>query len=138
MDLSMEPHLVSHGEYPHLVAHNGPVCSPPLPSPSPSTTSSSSQAQVANANPSMTRQQSLPQQLNCGQGAGGNMPAFQPFFFTSTFPVNVQGKDGRHTALAVDVVLLMLCDVCLSLMLWCSSIDFSQQQSFFGANPIAC
>ncbi|XP_052375971.1 ankyrin repeat domain-containing protein 40 [Oncorhynchus keta] len=56
----------------------------------PSTTSSSSQAQVANANPSMTRQQSLPQQLNCGQGAGGNMPAFQPFFFTSTFPVNVQ------------------------------------------------
>lgn len=98
MDISMEPHLVNHGEYPHSVAHNGAVCSPPLPSPSPSTTSSSSQAQVANANPSMTRQQSLPQQLNCGQGAGGNMPAFQPFFFTSTFPVNVQGKDGRHTA----------------------------------------
>ncbi|XP_020328142.2 ankyrin repeat domain-containing protein 40-like [Oncorhynchus kisutch] len=90
MDISMEPHLVNHGEYPHSVAHNGAVCSPPLPSPSPSTTSSSSQAQVANANPSMTRQQSLPQQLNCGQGAGGNMPAFQPFFFTSTFPVNVQ------------------------------------------------
>ena len=95
MDLSVEPHLVNHGEYPYSVTHNGPVCSSALPSPSPSTTSSGSQAQVANANastnPSITRQQSVPQQLNCGQTAGGPMPAFQPFFFTSTFPVNVQG-----------------------------------------------
>ncbi|KAJ7989692.1 hypothetical protein DPEC_G00307170 [Dallia pectoralis] len=88
MDLSIEPHLANHGEYTHPVGRNGPVCSPPLASPPPST--GGSQAQVANANPSMTRQQSVQQQLNCGQGAGGNMPAFQPFFFTSTFPVNVQ------------------------------------------------
>ncbi|XP_034151025.1 LOW QUALITY PROTEIN: ankyrin repeat domain-containing protein 40 [Esox lucius] len=73
-----------------LGGRSGPVCSPPLASPSPSNGSSGSQAQVANANPSMTRQQSVPQQLNCGQGAGGNVAAFQPFFFTSTFPVNVQ------------------------------------------------
>uniref|UniRef100_A0AAY5L0E4 Ankyrin repeat domain 40 n=1 Tax=Esox lucius TaxID=8010 RepID=A0AAY5L0E4_ESOLU len=78
MDLSMEPHLVNHGDYTHSVGRSGPVCSPPLASP------------MANANPSMTRQQSVPQQLNCGQGAGGNVAAFQPFFFTSTFPVNVQ------------------------------------------------
>lgn len=90
MDLSVEPHLVNHGEYPYSVTHNGPVCSPPLPSPSPNTTSSGSQAQVANANPSMARQPSVPQQLSCGQASGGPMPAFQPFFFTSTFPVNVQ------------------------------------------------
>ncbi|XP_062308663.1 ankyrin repeat domain-containing protein 40 isoform X3 [Osmerus eperlanus] len=94
MDLSVEPHLVNHGEYPYSVTYNGPVCSSALPSPSPSTTSSGSQAQGANANastnPSITRQQSVPQQLNCGQTAGGPMPAFQPFFFTSTFPVNVQ------------------------------------------------
>lgn len=90
MELSVEPHLMNHAEYPHsAVAHNGSVCSPPLPSPSPSTTSGGSQAQMANANPSMSRQPSIPQQLSCGQ-SGGPMPAFQPFFFTSTFPVNVQ------------------------------------------------
>uniref|UniRef100_A0AAZ3R953 Ankyrin repeat domain 40 n=1 Tax=Oncorhynchus tshawytscha TaxID=74940 RepID=A0AAZ3R953_ONCTS len=76
MDISMEPHLVNHGST-HTRWPIMGLCAL-LPS------------QVANANPSMTRQQSLPQQLNCGQGAGGNMPAFQPFFFTSTFPVNVQ------------------------------------------------
>ncbi|KAM4598730.1 ankyrin repeat domain-containing protein 40 [Polymixia lowei] len=91
MDLSVEPHLVNHADYPHAVAHNGAVCSPPLASPSPSTASSGSQVQapVASTNPTMSRQQSIPQQLSCGQ-AGGPMPAFQPFFFTSTFPVNVQ------------------------------------------------
>lgn len=92
MDLSVEPHLVNHADYPHAVAHNGTMCSPPLPSPSPSLASSSGsqvQAPVASANPTMSRQQSMPQQLSYGQ-AGGPMPAFQPFFFTSTFPVNVQ------------------------------------------------
>lgn len=94
MDLSVEPHLVNHADYPHAVAHNGTMCSPPLASPSPSLASSSGsqvQAPVASANPTMSRQQSIPQQLSCGQ-AGGPMPAFQPFFFTSTFPVNVQGE----------------------------------------------
>ncbi|KAG9327986.1 hypothetical protein JZ751_017011 [Albula glossodonta] len=40
----------------------------------------------------VTRQQAVPQPLSCAQagGAGGAVPAFQPFFFTSTFPVNVQ------------------------------------------------
>ncbi|XP_031728140.1 ankyrin repeat domain-containing protein 40 [Anarhichas minor] len=92
MDLSVEPHLANHADYPHAVAHNGTVCSPPLASPSPSLASSSGsqvQAPVANANPTMSRQQSIPQQLSYGQ-AGGPMAAFQPFFFTSTFPVNVQ------------------------------------------------
>lgn len=95
-DVSVEPRLVSHGEYPYPVAHNGPVRSPPLHAPGPGTTSSSSsQAQAANANasanPSLSRQQSLPPQLSCGQGGAGAVPApaFQPFFFTSTFPVNV-------------------------------------------------
>ncbi|KAM8843957.1 ankyrin repeat domain-containing protein 40 [Spinachia spinachia] len=79
--------LVNHGDYLPAGTHNGAVCSPPLASPS----SSGSQVQgpVATANPAMSRQQSLPQQLNCGQ-AGGPVAAFQPFFFTSTFPVNVQ------------------------------------------------
>ncbi|KAK2833585.1 hypothetical protein Q5P01_017474 [Channa striata] len=92
MDVSVEPHLVNHTDYPHVVAHNGTMCSPPLASPSPSLTSSSGnqvQAPVASANPTMSRQQSIPQQLSYSQ-ASGPMPAFQPFFFTSTFPVNVQ------------------------------------------------
>ncbi|KAK5856434.1 hypothetical protein PBY51_008030 [Eleginops maclovinus] len=92
MDLSVEPHLVNHAEYPHAVSHNGTMCSPPLASPSPSLTSSSGsqvQAPVPSSNPSMSRQQSISQQLNYSQ-FGGPMPAFQPFFFTSTFPVNVQ------------------------------------------------
>ncbi|XP_071769104.2 ankyrin repeat domain-containing protein 40 [Centroberyx gerrardi] len=92
MDLSVEPHLVNHADYPHAVAHNGAVCSPPLASPSPSPASSSGsqvQAPVASTNPTVNRQQSIPQQLSYGQ-AGGPLPAFQPFFFTSTFPVNVQ------------------------------------------------
>lgn len=94
MDLSVEPHLVNHADYPHAVAHNGTMCSPPLASPSPSLASNSGsqvQAPVASANPTMSRQQSISQQLSYGQ-AGGPMPAFQPFFFTSTFPVNVQGE----------------------------------------------
>lgn len=92
MDLSVEPHLINHADYPHAVAHNGTMCSPPLASPSPSLASSSGsqvQAQVPSANPTMSRQQSIPQQLGYSQ-AGGSLPAFQPFFFTSTFPVNVQ------------------------------------------------
>ncbi|KAM9394082.1 ankyrin repeat domain-containing protein 40 [Pholidichthys leucotaenia] len=90
MDLSVEPHLVNHADYPHVVAHNGTVCSPPLTSPSPNLASGSQvPAPVASANPTMSRQQSIPQQLSYNQ-AGGPMPAFQPFFFTSTFPVNVQ------------------------------------------------
>ncbi|XP_029364254.1 ankyrin repeat domain-containing protein 40 [Echeneis naucrates] len=92
MDLSVEPHLVNHADYPHMVAHNGTMCSPPLASPSPTMAGSSGsqvQAPVASANPTMNRQQSIPQQLSYSQ-AGGPMPAFQPFFFTSTFPVNVQ------------------------------------------------
>uniref|UniRef100_H3D517 Ankyrin repeat domain 40 n=1 Tax=Tetraodon nigroviridis TaxID=99883 RepID=H3D517_TETNG len=47
------------------------------------------QAPVAGPNPAMSRQQSIPQQLGHSQ-PGGAVPAFQPFFFTSTFPVNVQ------------------------------------------------
>lgn len=92
MDLSVEPHLVNHADYPHTVAHNGTMCSPPLASQSPGLGGSSTgqvQAPVASANPTMSRQQSIPQQLSYSQ-AGGSMPAFQPFFFTSTFPVNVQ------------------------------------------------
>ncbi|CAN9505285.1 unnamed protein product [Ophioblennius macclurei] len=92
MDLSVEPHLVNHADYPHAVAHNGTVCSPPLASPSPSMAANGGgqvQAPVASANPAVSRQQSIPQQLGYGS-AGGAMPAFQPFFFTSTFPVNVQ------------------------------------------------
>uniref|UniRef100_A0A3Q2UGW8 Ankyrin repeat domain 40 n=1 Tax=Fundulus heteroclitus TaxID=8078 RepID=A0A3Q2UGW8_FUNHE len=92
MDLSVEPHLVNHADYPHMVAHNGTVSSPPLASPRPGLTGSSGgqvQAPVASTNPTMSRQQSIPQQLSYNQ-ANGPMPAFQPFFFTSTFPVNVQ------------------------------------------------
>ncbi|XP_035253815.1 ankyrin repeat domain-containing protein 40 [Anguilla rostrata] len=48
---------------------------------------SESRPQVANT--AVARQQPIPQQFNCAQ-AGGSVPAFQPFFFTSTFPVNVQ------------------------------------------------
>ncbi|KAF4115568.1 ankyrin repeat domain-containing protein 40 [Onychostoma macrolepis] len=84
MELSSETHHTNHCEFthPHPIAQNGPVC-PTLPSPS----GSSGQPQVPSA--SVTRQQSIPQQINCSQ-LGGSMPAFQPFFFTSTFPVNVQ------------------------------------------------
>ncbi|XP_047428547.1 ankyrin repeat domain-containing protein 40 [Mugil cephalus] len=92
MDLSVEPHLVNHADYAHTAAHNGAVCSPPLASPGPGLASnggSQVQAPVASSNPAVSRQQSIPQQLNYSQ-AGGPMPAFQPFFFTSTFPVNVQ------------------------------------------------
>ncbi|XP_054614519.1 ankyrin repeat domain-containing protein 40 [Dunckerocampus dactyliophorus] len=87
VDLSVEPHLVNHA-----VPHNGAVCSPPLASPSPALACSGGsqvQAPVANANPAVNRQQSVPQQIGYSQ-PGGPLPAFQPFFFTSTFPVNVQ------------------------------------------------
>lgn len=85
MELSSETHHTNHCEFTHAhpIAQNGPVC-PALPSPG----GSSSQTQVPNA--TVTRQPSIPQQINCSQ-LGGSMPAFQPFFFTSTFPVNVQG-----------------------------------------------
>ncbi|XP_069576903.1 ankyrin repeat domain-containing protein 40 [Brachyistius frenatus] len=92
MDVSIEPHLVNHADYTHAVAHNGTMCSPPLASPCPSLASnggSQVQAPVASTNPTVSRQQSIPQQLSYSQ-ASGPMPAFQPFFFTSTFPVNVQ------------------------------------------------
>uniref|UniRef100_A0A3Q1BK48 Ankyrin repeat domain 40 n=1 Tax=Amphiprion ocellaris TaxID=80972 RepID=A0A3Q1BK48_AMPOC len=105
MDLSVEPHLINHTDYPHAVAHNGTMCSPPLASPSPGLASSSSsqvQAPVASTNPTVSRQQSIPQQLSYGQ-AGGPMPAFQPFFFTSTFPVNVQERS--HAGFSVELVL---------------------------------
>ncbi|XP_051988229.1 ankyrin repeat domain-containing protein 40 [Xyrauchen texanus] len=84
MELSTDTHLTNHCEFshPHTIAQNGPVC-PTLSSPSGST----SQPKVPNA--TITRQQSVPQQINCSQ-LGGSVPAFQPFFFTSTFPVNVQ------------------------------------------------
>lgn len=94
MDLSVEPHLINHADYQHATsAHNGAVCSPPLPSASSSSSSGGPvQAPVAAANPTMSRQQSIPQQLGHSQ-PGGAVPAFQPFFFTSTFPVNVQGEN---------------------------------------------
>lgn len=114
MDLSVEPHLVNHADYPHAVAHNGTMCSPPLASPSPSLASSSGsqvQAPVASANPAMSRQQSLPQQLSYGQ-AGGPMPAFQPFFFTSTFPVNVQGERVIMKGLSVGIIPSVALTVC--------------------------
>ncbi|XP_019744244.1 ankyrin repeat domain-containing protein 40 [Hippocampus comes] len=87
VDLSVEPHLVNHA-----VPHNGTMCSPSLASPSPSLACSNGsqvQAPVTNANPTVSRQQSVPQQIGYSQ-PGGPLPAFQPFFFTSTFPVNVQ------------------------------------------------
>ncbi|KAM9785014.1 ankyrin repeat domain-containing protein 40 [Syngnathus typhle] len=86
-DLSVEPHLVNHA-----VQHNGSVCSPPLASPGPGLACGNGaqvQAPVSNPNPAVSRQQSVPQQIGYSQ-AGGPLPAFQPFFFTSTFPVNVQ------------------------------------------------
>ncbi|CAG04114.1 unnamed protein product [Tetraodon nigroviridis] len=87
MDLSVEPHLINHADYQHATsAHNGAVCSPPLP---PAGGGGPVQAPVAGPNPAMSRQQSIPQQLGHSQ-PGGAVPAFQPFFFTSTFPVNVQ------------------------------------------------
>lgn len=96
MDLSVEPHLINHADYQHATsAHNGAVCSPPLPSASSSSSSGGGgpvQAPVAAANPTMSRQPSIPQQLGHSQ-PGGAVPAFQPFFFTSTFPVNVQGEN---------------------------------------------
>ncbi|KAG1967117.1 ankyrin repeat domain-containing protein 40 [Pimephales promelas] len=84
MELSSETHHTNHCEFTHAhpIAQNGPVC-PTLPSPG----GSSGQTQVPNT--TVTRQPSIPQQINCSQ-LGGSMPAFQPFFFTSTFPVNVQ------------------------------------------------
>uniref|UniRef100_A0A1A8E9K2 Ankyrin repeat domain 40 n=1 Tax=Nothobranchius kadleci TaxID=1051664 RepID=A0A1A8E9K2_NOTKA len=92
IDLSVEPHLIGHADYPHVVAHNGTVNSPSLAAACPGLASSSSsqvQAPVASTNPTMSRQQSIPHQLSYSQG-NAPMPAFQPFFFTSTFPVNVQ------------------------------------------------
>ncbi|CAL8270566.1 unnamed protein product [Lota lota] len=113
--LSVEPHLVNHADYPPHGVHNG-AAAPPRASPSPGAASSTSGSQVqapgAGPHPAVTRQPSVPQQLSCGPAAGGGamaagggamaagggamaagggaMPAFQPFFFTSTFPVNVQ------------------------------------------------
>ncbi|XP_066499102.1 ankyrin repeat domain-containing protein 40 [Hoplias malabaricus] len=83
MEVPPEMHHNNHSEYTHshTIAQNGPVC-PPLSSPGAGT------SQTPISNPAVTRQQSLPQQINCSQ-PGGSMPAFQPFFFTSTFPVNV-------------------------------------------------
>ncbi|XP_062389187.1 ankyrin repeat domain-containing protein 40 isoform X1 [Sardina pilchardus] len=72
IEISPEPH------HPHILAQNGTVC-PTVPSPG---ASSGQQAPIS-------RQQSIPQQLN-GPQAAGSMPAFQPFFFTSTFPVSCQ------------------------------------------------
>ncbi|MEQ2162274.1 hypothetical protein GOODEAATRI_018093 [Goodea atripinnis] len=92
MDLSVEPHLVNHADYSHMVAHNGTVSSPPLTSPRPGLSGNSGsqvQAPVASTTPTMSRQQSVSQHLSYNQ-ANGPMPAFQPLFFTSTFPVNVQ------------------------------------------------
>ncbi|XP_017277239.1 ankyrin repeat domain-containing protein 40 [Kryptolebias marmoratus] len=92
MDLSVEPHLVNHADYSHVVAHNGAVSSPPLAPTCPGLASNGGgqvQAPVGSTNPTMSRQPSISQQLSYSQG-NGPMPAFQPFFFTSTFPVNVQ------------------------------------------------
>lgn len=82
MELSSEPHHTNHCEFTHAhpIAQNGPVC------PSAST---SQPPQLPSA--TISRQQSIPPQINCSQ-ISGSMPAFQPFFFTSTFPVNVQGR----------------------------------------------
>ena len=88
MDLSSEP----PPDYPPHAVQNGAGCTPPRASPSPSS-GSQVQAPGPGVHPAMTRQPSVPQQLSSGPGGagGGAMPAFQPFFFTSTFPVNVQG-----------------------------------------------
>lgn len=79
MEVSPEVHHSNHNDYVHnhSISQNSPVC-PSLPSAS------------AGSNPTITRQQSLPHQLN-GSQPSGSMPAFQPFFFTSTFPVNIRG-----------------------------------------------
>ncbi|CAL9694019.1 unnamed protein product [Knipowitschia caucasica] len=87
MDLSVEPHL-NHIDLQHS-AHNGTAHSPPLAGPAPALPSNGGGVQVPSGTPGVSRQQSLPQQLTCSP-AGGPMAAFQPFFFTSTFPVNVQ------------------------------------------------
>ncbi|XP_012695202.2 ankyrin repeat domain-containing protein 40 [Clupea harengus] len=71
IEISPEPH------HPHLLAQNGAVC-PTVPSPG-----------ASSGQPPISRQPSIPQQLN-GPQAAGSMPAFQPFFFTSTFPVSCQ------------------------------------------------
>ncbi|XP_061702993.1 ankyrin repeat domain-containing protein 40 isoform X2 [Syngnathoides biaculeatus] len=84
VNLSVESHLVNHA-----MPHNGSVCSPPLASPSPGIACSSGSQVQAAANPTVSRQQSVPQQIGSSQ-SGGSLPPFQPFFFTSTFPVNVQ------------------------------------------------
>ncbi|XP_060748648.1 ankyrin repeat domain-containing protein 40 [Tachysurus vachellii] len=78
MEVSPEVHHSNHNDYVHnhSIAPNSPVC-PQLPSAS------------TGSNPTITRQQSVTHQLN-GSQPGGSMPAFQPFFFTSTFPVNVR------------------------------------------------
>ncbi|XP_069050541.1 ankyrin repeat domain-containing protein 40 isoform X1 [Lepisosteus oculatus] len=69
----------NHSEHSHKTTQNGPVCSTLLsPNGNPSSSVSASSG----------RQQSIPQQLNCNQM--GSMPAFQPFFFTSAFPLNMQ------------------------------------------------
>ncbi|XP_030646642.1 ankyrin repeat domain-containing protein 40 [Chanos chanos] len=84
MELSADSHHGNHSG--HARQQNGPVC-PALPSPGGGGSSHGSTV----TNPTVTRQQSIPQQLNCPQPSqSGTMPAFQPFFFTSTFPVNVQ------------------------------------------------
>lgn len=92
MDLSVEPHLINHADYQHVApARNGAMCSPPLSSASSGGGGGAVPPPVAGAHPTMSRQQSIPQQLGHGP-SGGAVPAFQPFFFTSTFPVNVQGE----------------------------------------------
>ncbi|XP_023687038.1 ankyrin repeat domain-containing protein 40 isoform X1 [Paramormyrops kingsleyae] len=74
-------HCSRNGEHSHAASPIEPV----HPVPPAAGGSAGSQA----ANPTVTRQQSIPQQLSCGP-PGVSVPAFQPFFFTSTFPVNVQ------------------------------------------------
>lgn len=77
IEISPEPH------HPHILAQNG-VC-PPVPSPGATTPGPGS----GPGQPSISRQQSIPQQFN-GSQTTGSLPAFQPFFFTSTFPVSCQ------------------------------------------------
>ncbi|MBN3305375.1 ANR40 protein, partial [Amia calva] len=84
-DLPIIPNYLLNPPFPYIhtenpgIAQNGPLCSPLL---SPNGNAGTSVAT------SSSRQQSIPQQLNCNQM--GSMPAFQPFFFTSTFPMNMQ------------------------------------------------
>lgn len=113
MDLSVEQHLVNHPDFPHAVAHNGSVLSPPLPSSSPGLVAGGGggNAQVQAAmptknNPSVSRQQSIPQQLSHSQ-TGGPVPTFQPFFFTSTFPVNVQGTSYTRVTKVCSFILFV-------------------------------